>query len=105
MAICCAICGQLSLHFYAQRYRCWCCVHLAGLDSIGRVDGGNAHFHLLVGARVAAAHGQGVAVADGDDQAEQGGGEGHGDKQKEVGRPGRHGPPALGAGGLWIREI
>ena len=47
------------------------------LAGFGRVDGGDAHLDLLVGTGGAAAGGEGVAVADGDDQAKQGGGEGH----------------------------
>ena len=47
------------------------------LAGFGRVDGGDAHLDLLVGTGCVAAGGEGVAVADGDDQAKQGGGEGH----------------------------
>ena len=47
------------------------------LTAFGRINGGNAHGDLLVSAGRAATGGEGVAVADGDDQAKQGGGEGH----------------------------
>ena len=40
--------------------------------ALGGIDGGNAHGDLLVSAGRAATGGEGVAVADGDDQAKQG---------------------------------
>ena len=46
------------------------------LPRLGRIDGGDAHLHLLVGTRWPAAGSEGVAVADGNDQAKQGS-EGH----------------------------
>jgi hypothetical protein len=45
-----------------------------GLVQLGRVDGMQPHGELAKGAGFAAAKLEGVAVADGDDQAEEGGG-------------------------------
>lgn len=44
-----------------------------GLLSFRCIDGMDAHLHLLIRARLAAACCEGVAVADTDDQAEEGG--------------------------------
>jgi hypothetical protein len=44
-----------------------------GLSLLWCVDFGQAHLYLFIGSRLATAGGQGVAVADTDDEAEEGG--------------------------------
>lgn len=53
-----------------------------GLAAFGCINGRNAHPDRVVSARWAAAGGEGVAVADGDDQAKQGGGRHNAETQK-----------------------
>lgn len=64
---------DLSLDLEAQIRQLFLRALAEGLGLLGRVDRGEADLDLLLAARLAAACCEGVAVADADDEAEEGG--------------------------------